>query len=431
MPTYYPLQTKVQLHTSTLAETTTSAPERRKGPYATYKTDKAAMKIQNGRVLKETPIAIDDDESRLHFIGPNSEVPFFLMHAGEDNSKPPGEETVVERALRKLKLNENRPRKPLVPSFSTMSTLTSLDPDEVFSEPEHDEEDVAGDSTPRASRAPSMTPSQFALELEKRRSSPVKGHRLPAGISSLPAALPDASTVPTNQHSLRHGPAIQAQDPTLTPQALGLSFSFSDKSFLRSFDKQDTLQDVKIDVYVNGDFTESTTVPARQVVENKSKVTRGAISQIITGKRIHHMVERAWVLVPPHQNADGSMRPRNRSRASLAGPEERWNQVNAAILDEADKLGFNNRGERSPVGAYLASLAALPMPAAVEEFQKAGGPKFGVIDIAISVGIGRKFGPTASYLMEPTRMTDKEFVPRPADDPGVGSDVPAADTSAS
>jgi hypothetical protein len=426
MPTYYPLHTKVHLHASSLVDSTTPAPERQKGRSATLKTEEAVKAMLNGRVLKETPITFGEDNARLHFIGPDG-VPFYLMHAGEESRKPPGEETVIKRALQRLKLYQERSGKPASRSISTTSTLTSLDPDEALSDPQEDQVDLVVDPNASAPDAPPMTPNQQAQEIEEHRLSPIQDHELPNNSWSTSAALPNASAVPTNQHSLWHGAGTQEQDRLLTPRALALSLSLSDQAFLRKFDKQKTLQDVKIDTYVNGDLIESTCVPARGVGDNKSKVAQESMLPVFSGKRVHRMAERALILVPPHQNASGSMRSHNHSKVSLAGLEERWEQVNAAILDDANKRGFNDRGERPPVGAYLASLAALPMPAAIQDFQKTGGgPKFGVIDVVLSVGTGWKFGPTSSYLMQPTRMMDSDFAPRPEGDPSALSNPQGA-----
>lgn len=433
MPTYYPLQTTVQLCASSLADSTTSLPERQKGRYATAATEKAESVVKNGRVLKETPIALGDDDARLHFIGPNGEMPFYLLHAAKDVASSPGEETVVERALGKLRLlelQESRPSKPIVPSFSTMSTLTSLDSDVDFSELETVKEDAIQEPIPKVASAPTISPTEFALEIEKRRAAPIERHGLPAHKPQTPAATPGVSFVPTNQHSLRHNSAAQDTDTSLIPQALGLSLTFSDQTFSRSFGKPNALQDVKTDVYVNGELTASTTAPARGVGEFKSKAAEESKVPLFSGKRVHRMAERAMVLVPPHQHADGSMRMTNRSKASLAGSEERWNQVNAAILEEANKLGFDADGKRSPVGAYLASVAALPMPLAVENLQKPGGPKFGVVDVVISVGSGWKLGPTSPYIMEPTRMMNDEFVSKAAKRSEIGDTLPIAVDSA-
>lgn len=433
MPTYNPLQTKVQLRTGSLADTTTPVPERQKGKYATALTEDAENILKTGRVLKETPIALGDDDSKLHYIGTEG-TPFYLMHASEEIPRPPDEEALVERAMRRgyelLKLEESRPSKPDIPSFGSISTLSSLDPDVDFSEFEPVKDDSVQDASPRVSAVPSITPGQFALEIEKRRAAPIEGHGLPGRVLDTSAATPDTSAPPTNQHSLRHGSGAQDINPSLIPQAIGLSLTFNDQTFLRAFKKPYGLQDIKTDVYVNGELTGSTTAPARRAADAKTKIAEESREPLFSGKRIHRMAERAMVLVPPEQNADGSMRLRNRSKASLAGPEERWNQVNAAILEEANRMGFDKRGERSPVGTYLASVAALPMPSAVESFQKAGGPKFGVIDVVISVGSGWKLGPTSPYIMEPTRSVNDQFkVPKPEKAPATNDEIPTTEDS--
>ncbi|TID26308.1 hypothetical protein E2P81_ATG00783 [Venturia nashicola] len=434
MPTYNPLQTKVHLRIANLADTTTPVPERQKGKYATSVTEKAENILKSGRILKETPIPLGDDGSKLHYIGPEG-TPFYLMHASEEVPKPLNEGTLVERALRKgyelLELEESRPRKPVIPSFGSISTLSSLDPDVDFSEFERAKGNPIQESSPKVSAVPSITPRQFALEIEKRRAAPMEGHGLPGHVPDTSAPLPDHSAPPTNQHSLRDGSSAQEMNPSLIPQAIGLALTFSDATFLPSFKKPYGLQDIKTDVYVNGELTGSTTAPARRAADAKTKAAEESREPLFSGKRVHRMAERAMVLVPPEQNADGSLRLRNRSKASLAGPEERWSQINAALLGGANMMGFDKSGERPPVGAFLASLAAIPMPPAVEKFQKPGGPKFGVIDVVISVGTGWKLGPTSPYIMEPTRSVNDHFKePKPEKNVATNDGLPMAEDSA-
>lgn len=206
MPTYNPLQTKVQLRTASLAATTTPVPARQKGKHATALTEKAEDILKAGRVLKETSIALGDDDSRLHYIGSEG-TPFYLMHASEEVPKSPGEETLVDRAIRRgyelMKLEESRPSKPVIPSFGSTSTLSSLDPDVDFSELEPVKDDTAQESSPKVSAAPSITTGQFALEIEKRRAAPIDGHALLGHVVHTPAATPDNSIPPSNQHSIR------------------------------------------------------------------------------------------------------------------------------------------------------------------------------------------------------------------------------------
>lgn len=415
MPTYYPLQTTVQLLASSLADTTTSVPERRKGPSTTRATERAASIIKRGHVLKESSMPCCDDHSRLRFLGSTVQVPFFLVYAGQELFKAPCEPTVADRAqalLQRLQLTESatRHRRPFQTSLSSISTLTSVDADGL---PSETEKQHFGDAVaiPESGffKSHFATPSQFASNVHRNRSSPSKIHNPP--VENLDV-LAEQSATPTNEQSVYQGAGATAdQGPVLTSQALGLCVSLSEKSFVRSFDK-DVMQDVKIDVYMNGEFAECITVSARHAGQNKSKDAQARMFQLISGKRVHRLVERAWVVVPPHQNPDGSMRERNRSKAGLAGPQERWDQINASILEEADKLGFDHRSERTPLGAFLASLAELQMPEAVHGLQKAGGPKFGAIDVVVSVGTGEKLGPEKPYITRPTRPLDKDFEPR-------------------
>ena len=164
--------------------------------------------------------------------------------------------------------------------------------------------------------------------------------------------------------------------------------------------------DVKIDVYFNGALCGSQYVPRRY-----SGDTFGMTEHIVrfTGRRIGRLIEKPWVLVPSGQNPDGSLRAYRRGKVAYAGAEQRWSDVSDALMVEADEMGRDAWGERPVIGEYLESLAQLSMPREVEDMQKAGSLKFGILDAVIIWGKGNKNGPEAPYILEPTPISNEGF----------------------
>lgn len=164
--------------------------------------------------------------------------------------------------------------------------------------------------------------------------------------------------------------------------------------------------DVKIDVYFNGTLGGSHYVP-RRCSGDAYSTTEHVVR--FTGRRIGRLIEKPWVIVPSGLTADGSMREHRRGKVAYAGAQQRWNDISDALMAEADRMGQNESGERPVIGEYLESLAQLSMPKEVEDMQKAGSAKFGVLDVVVIWGKGKKNGPYASYMAEPTPFENGGF----------------------
>lgn len=192
--------------------------------------------------------------------------------------------------------------------------------------------------------------------------------------------------------------------PPFKPHALCLTVFLSPSSFVRTKNTVDgrvEINDVKIDVYFNGALCDSRYVPRRYSGEAFT-MTEHIVR--FGGRRISRLIEKPWVIVPSGQNPDGGLREYRRGKVAYAGAQQRWDDVSDALLAEADKFARDGRGERPVIGEYLESLAELSMPREVEDMQKAGGPKFGVVDVVVMWGKGSKNGPDAPYIVEPTPM---------------------------
>lgn len=197
--------------------------------------------------------------------------------------------------------------------------------------------------------------------------------------------------------------------PPFIPHALCLTVFLSNSSFVRTKDKgtmRTELNDVKVDVYFNGALCGSHYVPRRYSGEAYA-MTEHIVR--FTGRRIGRLIEKPWVIVPAGQNPDGGLREYRRGKVAYAGAQQRWNDISCSLLTEADTVGLDVKGERPVIGEYLESLAKLPMPKEVEDMQKAGSPKFGVLDVVVIWGKGNKYRPDAPYIIEPTSIRNEGF----------------------
>lgn len=171
----------------------------------------------------------------------------------------------------------------------------------------------------------------------------------------------------------------------------------SKQSFLKT-DKP--IDDIRIDVLFNGQLTHSGMWPKRFYQEEPKLLS------IFSGLRFHWMLERAWLIVPPGQDPDGSRRRPVASNDTLV---DRWEKIQKEVLKEASARGVDKSGERPMVAKYLMEVAKLAMPPELETWSEPRGQAFGVIDVVLSYGRGFKDHLKRSYLHKPTRMGSSRF----------------------
>lgn len=409
MPTYFATDTKVHLCVSDLTKSTTAHPEQRKSTSATAKAEAADTSLKGGRRLHEDTVACCEDRGRLHFLGKHKDMPFFLVHVGADlfkphfNSKDLGGSSGAASST-------PPDRNTCGVSTGSFSTLTSLASTPTGSEPDRIENERQGSSAKRTTSATTKDATDNTSSKRSRAGNSIATDSrfpIPSCGPSVPAANAMSPTVPLSLMNLHHATVVHPIE--LIPQALTLVISLTDKSFLRSFVAPHIAQDVKLDVFFNGEFACSKYVAARYRIE-KSKTSE--LTQQISGIRVHRLLEHAWVILPPGQNPDGSLRGLKRTKSASVGSKERWDQIAAALRKEADELGFDEHDCRPPVGDYLASLAGLEMPDAVTQMQRPGGLKFGVVDVVLSVGRGKKYDSSSYYLTNPERLHNDDFTIR-------------------
>ena len=339
-------------------------------------------------------------------------MPFYMLQAGKDHFNMNGLSSLSRRSANMIVPQPARDRRSSSLSTDSSSGLTTL---EAVSEVGYEDEIslVSHESINHDTNSPSTIPAQGFATLAVHHplhfdEGPTMATRTSVVIhdrvecqKTYPQLPPRVQTTalprrPVFQHSMK-------------PHALCLTVSLSRSSFLRmhtSSSKRPTTLDVKMDVFFNGELCASTYVPERYRSEanNLSELT-----QRFSGRRIARLQERPWLIVPPGQSADGSLREHKRSKGAYAGANQRWMAISEALRAEAAKGGKNKHDELSVLGQYLESLSKLEMPTEVESLQKAGGPKFGVIDVVLTTGKGQKDFSNSPYIAEPTRMRLSEY----------------------
>ncbi|KAF2180397.1 hypothetical protein K469DRAFT_500586, partial [Zopfia rhizophila CBS 207.26] len=361
MPQYRAVGVQVCLAAASLADTITLDMKTIKGT-AVKNSDDAEERLRNSSRLAEERVPFPGDEDGFGPYFLKNDEPFMMAQAGADLFKvtPAG-----DHAIRRTSDRTSQSR-----SSMELGTLTS-----------HNKEHIANGDHAKG--------NQPEERRHSTRAHPQVSHSLQVPGSSQVALSPGPS-----HSSLR---SSQSHETEMTPQALSLHIILDNKTFLRNFTDDLKPQHVKIDVLYNGMLVACTFIAPKDIA---SKVK--PLHQVFGGTRVDWLAERPWVLLPPGQNVDGTLRGLRRA----IGVRERWEQICAALLKEAGERGFNKYGDRPPSADYLEQLAKMEMPEPVEHMQRPGGRRFGVIDVILTVGEGKKLTGPVKYLKEPTRLRD-------------------------
>lgn len=195
-------------------------------------------------------------------------------------------------------------------------------------------------------------------------------------------------------------------EPLVEPKALGLLMDlpvslFSRLSIHGGKNSGKFSNDVKVEIFYNGEFAECQIIPGRCPKHSQT---------LISGRRISFVMARPWTILPFNQNADGSLHDPSRKGVGTAAAAERWANIAAALQEEADGRGVDKSGNPPPTAKYLQTLAALEMPPGVEHVHKRNLARYGVIDIVFSLGAGQKnIGGALQYLLAPFRFADRSL----------------------
>jgi hypothetical protein len=202
------------------------------------------------------------------------------------------------------------------------------------------------------------------------------------------------------------------------PLALALHVKLSDKSFVSGLNTTNKVH-LKIDVFFNGQLSSCMFVPVHDV---RSGVK--SLHQVFAGYRVDFLAERPWVILPPQKGADGSP---SKHRIGTT-TDQRWENICKALNKDANARGMDTDGNVPPSAEFLQALAAMPMPDEVKHIPKPGGRNFGVIDIIITAGDGRKVTTGTTYLKAPQRLVDENYPLRNGHDYKTGA-MPTLGTS--
>lgn len=418
MPTLFARSTKVQLSVCDLAASTTKVPSSYPNPSTTAKLQAVASEIAAGDVLPERPVYCKDSGSHMRFLGEFEDMPFFMVQAGMDlfMTEATGQGSRRSALGPLLSLSKRAESHETDGSDSTLITLATITT-------ANDGDSVVADSIEQGE-----TQAERMIGITQRAKHSSSGRRIRRPTSPTALSMGRASSVSTlaefNTPSMQKpifvpsiarysartiGPMpLALTQPALVPRALALTVFLTKESFAHSSGTKTkhVPQDIKIDVFLNGGMTASTYVPARYRGEANNFFQ---LTQRFSGRRVDRMAERPWVIVPPGQNVDGTLRASKRNRAAYVGAQQRWERIGKALKEEGEKFGRNQYGDVSVIGEYLASLAKFEMPEEVEHMQKGGGQKFGVIDVIITLGKGQKDMPEKGYLKEPTKLRLRGF----------------------
>ncbi len=350
----------------------------------------------------------------MRFLGEHQDMPFFMVQAGKHlfTTKESGRDSRTRRLLLAVPLPKTEG------SFESEDSDTSLSTLATFTTA-NDGDSMVVDSIERGEKHgentnPDLTPAKRSSSGGHIRcaTSPTTvtvgraSSFMTKSVNKTPSTQGSHFSSSTIPRQLTRGSvplALASTQSALVPRAITLTIYLSKESFAPSCGTKSkhAPQDVKIDVFFNGEMTASTYIPARYRGEASNMIH---LTQHFSGRRVDRMAERPWVIVPPGQNADGSLRTSKRNKGAYVGAQERWDRIGKALDEEGEKFGRNRYGDPSVVGEYLTSLSKLEMPAEVDDMQKGGGPKFGVIDVILTLGKGQKDEPESGYLKEPTRM---------------------------
>lgn len=376
MPTYFARSTKVALSIATLAKSTDPGPLSFRDAQTRNRLQTAASELSNGTVLKEMPIYTKEDGSHLRFLGEHNDMPFFMVRTGKHFLDPATHGRENEGSTKSTSR---------APSTSSCDSVDLIDSGSVFS---------------------SFMPStpELMMDVDQSLETPRKEEEHVISTSA------SADHKSEEQDLALSNPFQPYPALALEPHALTLTVLLSKMSFLRSYDRgleRYITQDVKIDVFFNGDLCASTYVPERYrgYANNQTELT-----QRFSGRRIARLAQRPWILVPTVQDDEASSE-KNRRSTDGGSAKQRWKALSSALGVEAGKWGQNSYGELPVIGEYLASLAKLEMPSEVEELQRSGSRNFGVLDVVIITGKGQKDDSSTPYLSEPTRLRVKDYVP--------------------
>jgi len=435
MPCFHAAGISARLSVSSLTASTTNEHVNRGGRVAKDKIGAAEWEIEHGRVLKESDLRCFNEDGRLHFLGDFRDMP--LLCVGVDSAQvlaPPGDDSDAgEHGT--IHYSSNSPLEQVFDSHEHEedSSLTSLGttPSHTPDRPQLTPEQSIGSrhtigskplkqrpKTPSASQPIQFSQPPSRIRLINRTNSQANVSLPSLTDNGTPSCLP--TFTPAEHDAVV---SVTPKSTTSEPKALTLVTQLDSSTFCRT--KYGTSDDIKLDVYFNGRFENCRYLASR----DKRSAAECAIR--FSGRRTHRVLEKTWTFQPTL--------PSNSTKANaLVMPEQdrtRWNHICEALHKEADTVGFLSDGSRPPTGNMLQSLSQMPLPEQLTALHGGLDQSFGVIDLIVSLGEGKKFSTKEGYLHEPERLQDtrlevfgvvKDMVQRASNVPDAPSTPPGS-----
>lgn len=377
MPTYYSSGVSAHLSAADLAASLSTVQDQQQTPRWKQDQDRLNAVIAGGTTLRERGVGeCPGGRGTMQFLGDHEDMPFFLALASLHQprlrdlpTKPPPEQKSLHliRDFSSFKSSLGSLAASSMSPLTSLGATPSITPDREVSLEQHSP----------LSRLPSDgdSPKSTQLQASDKEAAPVEFENLPGSMDL------------NGTEYLHH--------------ALTLTVELPPKAFLACSHGR-TGKDLKVEVMFNGDLADVTYVAARSGLGGPDK---RSVVQRYSGARIHRQTEKPWVLVDCGAS-QGITVPETGGSNDV---QDRWNDIGSVLVEEAGRRGRNAYGDLTPAGEYLNSLAKLKLPESVAAQLQAVGKNFGVIDIVITAGQGRKYGPEDRYIMRPTRMQDIRY----------------------
>ena len=361
MPKHYGRKTAVQLSVADIAKAITQNPRSKQ----CLETSNSAASIESEflnssehRTLAENAFN-DHDGRHLWFLGKAKDIPFLMVHAGEYFFDP----DCIEKRTR-------RPAKTIEQQQADNVSIYDHDANQIDK------------STSRCGHFFRQTDLNIVTDLSQLKYQ-IAGQKPDYSPSNVPHAL------------------------CLTVFLTKASFSYTtyEKKTLKT-----TTNDIKIDVYFNGQFVESQLITYRKFSSSGSEGMKGRVVRF-KGQRLNRMIEKPWIFVPLGQSADDIANINDspdQNQCPDANIRSRWTAISDALRAEVNE--FDN-GKHTVTGDCLTSLASLNMPSQLQDAENANGAsaRFGIIDVLVIYGTGNKDGPGCKYVARPTRCRAGPF----------------------
>ncbi|KAK5114003.1 hypothetical protein LTR62_003126 [Meristemomyces frigidus] len=358
MPTFHAVGLTATLSVADLQTSCSNIVDKRMGKQQQADADRIYNVFSSGHKLQERPIGADGSTKGVaQYIGSKEDLPFFLVEAGEGVQSG----AVLDPQLVNV---DKQPASNRKGSDNSSLTPFGVTPSEVN----------AGVSVSGSQESALVsTPS-----VRKKRSRKNKG---------------DTATVENDPLTFASFDRARGfLDSLNKPQALCLTIEICDKSFLPTAETgRASGQDLKVEVFLNGELVGISFVNTRgAAVELKNDRLR------YTGTRVHRQVEKPWVYD-------------TRSAVGYKPAAVRWDDISRKLQYEAESRGLNKWGDSSPSAEFLLALSQTSLPAHLHDRHG-----LAIMDVVVTAGRGRKYGPDTSYMTIPRRLDDPSYEPKVA-----------------